>query len=228
MQRNRLKPLAYLALSALLLTGCSKLTPQQDTKQEEELRQETKTYTVKENPSYFAPANPTKYIAATYDALSASLSQNEADQAKAAATYFLADFFTLSNKEEEGDVGGMDMIPSASADAFREYAKYYYYHVLPVIRSKQGPGALPEVTNVELTSQKQEEVTYMDQTYPGYSWTVALTYADSPDSSEFKTSAKCTIIRMDDVHYVDQADVTGAREAGEPASVWRVVAVTDQ
>ena len=68
----------------------------------------------------------------------------------------------------------------------------------------------------------------MDQMYPGYSWTVALTYADSPDSSEFKTSAKCTIIRMDDVHYVDQADVTGAREAGEPASVWRVVAVTDQ
>ncbi len=205
------------------------LIPEEKEQTEDTLQEETKTYTVKENPVYFAPEKPTAYIAETYDALSASLKDgSEEARAQAAATYFLADFFTLSNKEEEGAIGGLDLIPSASADAFREYAKYYYYHVMPEIRSKQGPGALPEVTKVELSQPKQEDVTYMDQSYPGYTWQVKLTYADSPDSSQFKTDAKCTIIKLDDVHYVDQADVTADREAGEPASVWKVVAVTDQ
>ena len=127
------------------------LVPEEKEQTEDTLQEETKTYTVKENPVYFAPEKPTAYIAETYDALSASLKDgSEEVRAQAAAMYFLADFFTLSNKEEEGDIGGLDLIPSASADAFREYAKYYYYHVMPEIRSKQGPGALPEVGGCDL------------------------------------------------------------------------------
>lgn len=187
-----------------------------------------KTVTVKENGVYFAPENPTEYIAKTYEDLTASLSKDEPTQAQAAAAYFLADFFTLKNKEEESDVGGMDLIPSASADAFLEYAKYYYYHVLPVIRTRDGEAALPEVTDVKLSAGQPVKVKYEEKEYPGYTYDVQLAYAESEESSEFKTTAKCTIIRMDDVHYVDKADVTSQREAGEPAEVWRITAVTNQ
>lgn len=48
------------------------LVPEEKEQTEDTLQEETKTYTVKENPVYFAPEKPTAYIAETYDALSAS------------------------------------------------------------------------------------------------------------------------------------------------------------
>lgn len=216
-----------LALAVVMMAGCSsQAEPEKQTETVEETADE-KTVTVKENPDYFAPENPTEYIAETYDALSASLTEDDRAQAEAAARYFLADFFTLSNKEGETDIGGLDLIPSGSAENFKEYAAYYYYNNMPEIITAQGKPALPSVTEVTLSEPTEETVTYEDAEYPGYTFDVTLKYRESPEASQFKTTARCTIIKMSDVHYVDRAAVTSDKEAGEPKEVWRVIAVVD-
>lgn len=221
--------LSWLAAGFLLAgcTGAPEPEKQPEVKEETEEVVEEETVTVKENADYFAPAAPTKYIAETYDALSASLEQDDRAQAEAAARYFLADFFTLSNKDSENDIGGLDLIPSSSAEDFKEYAAYYYYNNLPEIMAHDGKSALPSVTGVTLSEPEETTVEYMDEEYPGYTFDVTLAYKDSPQASQFKTSARCTIIKMSDVHFVDRAAVTSEREAGEPKDVWRIIAVTD-
>ena len=221
-----------LILAVLLMCGCANADVKQDeatadtTKIQEEAQEET-TVEVLDNGVYFAPEHPTAYVAETYEQLTAALDKDDAAQAEAAARCFLADFFTLAGKEDEHDIGGLDFIPSASAEQFREYAEYYYYDAYADIVSQDGKAQLPSVTNVELTNPQQTKVEYDGESYDGWTYDVKLEYRKSTQSSKFKTAAKCTIIKMNDVHYVDQSAVTSDKEAGEPAEVWRITAVTD-
>ena len=68
-------------------------------------------------------------------------------------------------------------------------------------------------------------VTYMDKQYDGYTMDANIEYVKASDASNFKTSAKCTIIKMQDIHYVSNADVTTDKESGEPKDVYRIIAV---
>lgn len=213
---------AGLLAFALPLSACSGT---QKSSQSDTTEEKTVKYTVKENDTYWAPDDPTEYIAKTYDDVSASLGKSDEEQAKAVITAFLADFFTLSNKDSDGDIGGLDYIPAASNEDFAEYAKYYYYNNYAQIKAKDGRSALPQVVNVTLSNVTPAKITYMDNEYDGYTMNAAIEYADSPEASNFKTSAKCSIIKVQDVHYVSKADVTGTKEAGEPKDVYRVIAV---
>lgn len=213
--------LAGLLAFAMPLSACSS-GKQADREKTEE---KAVKYTVMENDTYWAPEDPTQYIAKTYDDVTATLGAADQKQAEAVAKAFLADFFTLSNKDNDGDIGGLDYIPSASVEAFSEYAKYYYYNNYAQILTNEGKAALPQVVNVKLTDMAPAKVSYLDKEYDGYTMNAAMEYADSSEASNFKTNAKCTMIKMKDVHYVPGSDVTSTKEAGEPKDVYRMIAV---
>lgn len=208
--------------SCAVLSGCQDTSKNND---QTEKKEETTKVTVQENDTYWAPINPTSYIAKTYDEVSASLNKSDEEQAQAVAKAFIADFFTLSNKDNDGDIGGLDYIPSTSNEAFQEYAKYYYYNNYAIILTNEGKDALPQVENITLSNVKPETVTYMDKQYDGYTMDANIEYVKASDASDFKTSAKCTIIKMQDIHYVSNADVTTDKESGEPKDVYRIIAV---
>jgi sulfur relay (sulfurtransferase) DsrF/TusC family protein len=210
-----------LFAAALLLAGCSAAgTESAQPEQEETVVVET--YTVKENDSYFAPEAPTKAIAQAYDALTAALGTDE--EGEKAAVYFLTDFFTLSNKTDESDIGALDLIPSSSADVFTDYAKYYYYNAYPTLLAEKGTAGLPEVSAVDVKSVTETTADYLDESYDGLEIQADISYSNA-EATEFKTSVKCIIIKMQDVHYVNSSDVTSEREAGELADVWRVIEI---
>jgi hypothetical protein len=154
--------------------------------------------------------------------------------AKAVVQTFAADFFTLINKSDGNDVGGLDYIPSDCAADFKEYASFYYYNNYSLILAKYGEAYLPNVTAVNIESCKKVEAEYLGYDFDGYEITISLEYApvDWPDEQaaqaySFKTKCKCTIIEIEDQHYVDASDVTSDKEAGDSWSVFRVIALED-
>lgn len=79
---------AGLLAFALPLSACSGT---QKSSQSDTTEEKTVKYTVKENDTYWAPDDPTEYIAKTYDDVSVSLEKSDEEQAKAVITAFLAD-----------------------------------------------------------------------------------------------------------------------------------------
>lgn len=144
------------------------------------------------------------------------------------AKVFISDFFTLYNKDNSSEIGGLDYIPSAQADSFKEYAKYYYYNNYPIILSKYGQNNLPNVKDVKISNLTQAKVSFMDAEHEGYTMDVDIEYEPSDQASSFKTQCKCTIIKLADVHYVDPSDVTAERDAGSEKEVFRVIAIEDR
>ncbi|WP_276931985.1 hypothetical protein [Dubosiella newyorkensis] len=206
----------------ILLSACS--MPKITTVEEAKVQQDNTASTLKPNDLYWEPKDPTPYIASTYNALS-SQGLDEQGQAEAVLKAFLADFLTLSNKTSDGDIGGLDYIPSNSVSDFEEYAKYYYYDAYADLLTNQGSSALPEVTNIECENIQPATISYMDQDYPGFTMDAKITYKKGQEASDFKTSAKCSIIKMQDIHYVSKSDVTSGKEAGEAKNVYRVIQV---
>jgi hypothetical protein len=156
------------------------------------------------------------------------------DVAKAAVQTFAADFFTLINKSDGNDVGGLDYIPSECAADFKEYASFYYYNNYSLILAKYGEAYLPNVTAVNIESCKKVEAEYQGYDFDGYQITISLEYApvEWPDEQaaqaySFKTKCKCTIIEIEDEHYVDVSDVTSDKDAGDSWSVFRIIALED-
>ena len=99
----------------ILLSACS--MPKITTVEEAKVQQDNTASTLKPNDLYWEPKDPTPYIASTYNALS-SQGLDEQGQAEAVLKAFLADFLTLSNKTSDGDIGGLDYIPSSSVSDF--------------------------------------------------------------------------------------------------------------
>ena len=99
------RSLAALGACALLLTGCN------DAQQETDKNTDSEPVEITENDVYLVPDDPTAYMKTAYDEVSSAL--NEADEekeAEAVAKLFIADFFTLSNKTADTDVGGLEYL----------------------------------------------------------------------------------------------------------------------
>lgn len=273
---------SLLLAFALLLGGCGRTGDNTGSGTADKGAQDVKpdAVTVEENAVYFAPEDPTAYIAKTYDELTSALkkagykteikeekvaddeseeveegdetltaeeetvseipeaeslapknisAQNAQAISEAVCKAFVADFFTLKNKDNANEIGGLDYIPSPSTENFRSYAKYYYYDELPLITNEQGRDALPEVSEVKLSNVKKATgVEYLGEKYNGYTMDCEIVYAGSPDADTFKTTCKCTIIQLSDVHYVDPADVTTDRVPGEPQEVFKILTLEDR
>lgn len=209
----------------LTMSACSAptITTKEEADQIEQGEQTSTHITLTENELYWAPKDPTSYIAQTYNELSASLSQDDQAQAQAVAKAFLADFLTLKNKTSDSDIGGLDYIPSSSVANFIEYAEYYYYDDFATIRNQQGIAALPEVSQIDISNVQPATLTYKDQEYSGFTMDAKFSYTS--EASNFKTNVKCSIIKMQDIHYVSNADVLSSKQAGEAKNVYRVIIV---
>lgn len=221
--RKKIFALCSFAL-CLTMSACS--NPTITTKEEAdqiEKGEQTASIPLTENELYWAPKDPTSYIAQTYNELSSSLTQDDQTQAQAAAKAFLADFLTLKNKTSDSDIGGLDYIPSSSVANFIEYAQYYYYDDFATIRNQQGVTALPEVSQIDISHIQPATLTYKDQEYAGFTMDAQISYTS--EASNFKTKVKCSIIKMQDIHYVSNAEVLSNRQAGEAKNVYRVIIV---
>lgn len=215
-------------LMACMMTACSGGDSKKEAAKEDDTTKEPKTAMVA-NDTYVEPVDPTEAQIKAYNQLSAALEKQDLEEeAKQVAVSFVYDFFTLSNKKNQDDMGGLAFIPTAYIGAFQEYATSYYYGNYPTIVNEYGKDSLPQVTDVHVTSiEAAQNLTYRYQPVEGYLVTLQATYADSKLSADqLKTSMTVTVIRMYDYDYDTEIDYTSNyTQTGDPIEVYRVYAI---
>ncbi len=193
----------------LVLIGCSQT---EDTTKDET---EEPTITIQENQLYASPKEATNYQIELYNALTEAIEENDDEKiAESVAVNFIADFFTLKNKENVTDIGGLVYIPLHYRDAFQDFASAYVYAQYPVLVDEYGKTQLFEVQSItveNMTPQTfvysqyiEEEVPYYEElNVEGYAVEVSVAYQDTKiPEDQLKTSATVQVIPVDGAYMV--------------------------
>ncbi len=209
-----------LCACSLLLAGCSG-NQEESTEKEEKIE-------IKENSVYLAPSQPNAYMKSVYDELSAALTKADDEaEAQALAKLFAADFFTLSNKKSDTDIGGLNYIPSDAYEDMEVYARFYFYNNYSAIVAELGEEQLPCVKEVVINDTQPSEITYGDTVYQGYEISVGITYEDTK-AADLKTSAVLSVAKMDDYDYTTLTALNNGEleETPMPKTLMRVIALS--
>ena len=181
------------------------------------------------NDVYVEPVNPTNAQITAYNKLSAALeNQDTQEEAKQVAVSFAFDFFTLSNKKDQSDLGGLEFIPTAYINKFKDFATAYYYGNYPTIVNEYGKDSLPEVSDVQISGfEEAQGLQYNAQPVEGYYVDLKVTYKEGKiPVDKLKTSMKVTLIRMYDYDYNPETDYSGNyAESAQPKQGYRVLAL---
>lgn len=205
----------------VLLSGCGN----SDTKEKAETKKEEKIELIK-NSLYVEPKDPTNVQIKAFNKLSKAV-ESEAleEEANMTAVSFALDFFTLSNKTSNEDVGGLQFIPTAKIFRFKEYSQAYYYSNYGTIKNTYSASSLPEVTGYKTKSIEAIQTTYNGNPCDGYEVTLSLRYGESEVAKkDLKTEVVITVIAMADYSfdrskkYLDETDFTG-----DKLNVYRVL-----
>lgn len=210
---------AALCVGCLLLTGCN-ASEEEQTVTEEKIE-------ISENSVYLAPEDPTAYMKTAYDEVSDALSASDEEaEAEALAKLFVADFFTLSNKTSDTDIGGLNYIPSDAYEDMEVYARFYFYNNYSSIVAEYGEEQLPTVEDVMVSDVQATQITYGDTTYDGYEVSVEITYGDT-QAQDLKTSAVLSIAKMEDYDHDTLTAINNGEleEVPLPKTLMRVIAL---
>ncbi|WP_071442105.1 hypothetical protein [Traorella massiliensis] len=180
--------LKVLSCSALLLCGCQQ--------QEQQEPVEEEVVSIVSNDIYADPKNPSNAYTLVFNQLAEDIAANDMEQlSEDVAVCFVYDFFTLKNKEDSTDIGGLAYLPQNRVEEFTSFAQQHFYRNYDSIVTEQGEDALPEVTNVTVESTTAKQVSYLDETYDGYEYEISVEYADtSINSDELKTKLTMTCL----------------------------------
>lgn len=131
------------------------------------------------NYNYILESNQTKIFKKYFKDLKKELNDGMIDEenyAKLVTKLFLIDFYTLSNKITNQDIGGVQFIHSTFQDNFKLKAKDTFYKYLQ--------SNIYGTRNQELPTVKDVEIDYIEQT--------SFTYQETIDNSAYQVNAKIT------------------------------------
>ncbi len=108
----------------------------------------------------------TDYMKEVFGELENVLNQGEVDYqeyARLLAQLFVIDFYTLDNKINKYDVGGLEYILSSSIETFRQKAVDTIYRDIVDNTYRDRIQDLPEITNVEIVNVKDTTFTLNEE-----------------------------------------------------------------
>ncbi len=195
-------------IMGLVACGNQQKEKKDDHQTEEKVNVEKKEELVKliENDKYVSPLNPTQAQIIAYNQLSEAIEKEDQElEAKGVAISFVYDFFTLKNKNDRDDLGGLQFIPSDMIRSFYYYAQNYYYGNYPSIVNTYGKDSLPEVSDVKLVSIEEKDFEYNYSYCSGYEIKLNVEYASSKVES-LKKEMTIQIIKIRDFDYDRELD----------------------
>ena len=211
-------------LSVTMVSGCS--SDDSSKKKETAKNEEKAEVKMVANDVYVEPLNPTQAQIEAYNKLSQAItSEDRKEEATMVAVSFAFDFFTLSNKEDAQDLGGLQFIPSDKIRNFMEFAQAYYYGNYPTIVNEYGKKSLPEVSGYKVDAVEAKDYTYNGSACRGYDVKLTLTYAETEVES-LKKSMTISVIEIQDYEYDRTKNYKkDVIYDGEMKNVYRVLAV---
>ncbi len=121
----------------------------------------------------------TKYMEEEFNNLKDILSKEEIDYreyAKSIAKLFIIDFYTLNNKINKYDIGGIEYIYQDKQEDFKNKARDTIYNDIIDNTYLDRVQELPEVTEVIINNIEEISVELNDNTYEGYFITLNINY----------------------------------------------------
>ena len=186
-----MKKVLKLLCCCFLLFGCS---TQEEEKKEPEVKPEH--VVLVSNESYEDPKKPSNAFKKAFNSLTEHVNAQDMEKvSEDVAICFVYDFFTLKNKENGTDIGGLTYLPQSRVEEFSEFALRNYYKNYDSIKNELGKNSLPEVTNVVVQSKTEMEVEYQGYTYDGYTFNLSVEYAETQiPTEELKTTMQLTCL----------------------------------
>lgn len=178
-----------LCCGMLFLSGCQHDEPKPDPIEEEPIK-------IVSNDTYADPKNPSNAYAQAFNQLSADLKDENMEKvSEDVAICFVFDFFTLKNKQDASDIGGLAYLPQNRVDEFAAFAQQHFYRNYDSIVTEKGVDSLPEVIHVTIDSKKEKQVDYLDEDYRGYEYEISVEYAETKmNLNELKTKLTMTCL----------------------------------
>lgn len=212
-------------LSITLVSGCSR-TESSDKNNKNTTNDNKIEVKMVPNNLYIEPLNPSTIQIEAYNKLSDAISkEDKKEEATMVAVNFALDFFTLSNKKDANDLGGLQFIPTDKIKNFMEFAQAYYYGNYPTIVNEYGKSSLPEVSAYKVNSVDTTQYTYNKAPANGYLVKLTLSYADTK-VKELKKDMTISIIQLQDFEYDRTKDYKKPVVYNtEMKNVYRVLAV---
>lgn len=137
-----------------------------------------------ENYNYTLDDRDTKYMNEEFNNLKTILETEEInyqEYAKSLAKLFIIDFYTLNNKINKYDVGGLEYILNSKINDFKLKAMDTIYGELIDNTYKDRVQELPEITKVDVQDITEEEITLDNKKVSTYKVTMEYTYKEDLD-----------------------------------------------
>lgn len=137
-------------------------------------------------------------------------SKNSNDILKGVSRYFVADYFSLNDKESINDIGGIGFVLKNNRSEFKTNAINSYYGDLPAFQEVYGAENLPEVS--EVTSKKPQKHSLKSlnikknknfKPVSAHSVNVSWKYQENEvlETKNIVNSAKIIFVKADDGNY---------------------------
>jgi hypothetical protein len=157
-----------------------------------------------EDYNYVVKSNATDYYKTLFTELKTVIEEDEEKYAELIGKLFLADFFTLTNKLNRTDVGGVQFVYEDYHEDFISHAGITVYAGMYNNLIGERKDDLPEVKEVTLKSLTQKEFGHVDSIYDSSAYFIEyeIKYVEDLDYQELvtlvliKDNGKLVIVEM--------------------------------
>ncbi len=156
--------------------------------------------------SYVLEDRDTKLYKELFKELKKNLESDSVDMAAYAtlvSKLYIVDLYTLDNKINQYDVGGLDFVLDEAKENFELKAQDTLYKYIEDKTVGKRTQVLPEVINIESSPVKEEQITVKDNTYDGYS--IDLNWEYKIDDG-YDASATIQLVKQDNKIYIVKQD----------------------
>lgn len=155
---------------------------------------------------YSLQESDTELYKSEFDNLSNTLNKETIDfeeYAKCISKLYVIDFYSLSNKLSNTDIGGLEFIYPEIKDNFKLKAKDTIYKYVEVNYNGKREQKLPEVSEVNVEEVTESKYTIGEEEYDSY---VVKTRWQYVEDLGYQTSAKLTIIKDSSKLYIVESE----------------------
>lgn len=192
------KKIVLFVLLIVLIYGCGGVIYYFATKEKPVVIEEKDTI---EKYNYSLKSNATQVYESVFNNLKAELEKEEVDYrvyAENISKLFIIDLYTLNNKINKYDIGGVEFVyPDAQAN-FKLNVQNTLYKYLTYNETGKNNG-FPEVSDVQITESKEDKFKIGDVEYQSYVIKMSISYTLDMG---YDTEAEVIVIVKDDKCYV--------------------------
>ena len=149
--------------------------------------------------NYTITDDATDYSKELFADLKKELSKDQVDEEKYATLetqLFISEFFTLANKINRNDVGGVQFIYADYQESFQKEAMEHLYHYVENDLYGDREQELPEIVNVDVINVEQKEYVLSDTVTDANAYYVDVTMNYAKDLG-YQSSATVVLIHND-------------------------------